>query len=82
MGVGVVNMTTGVVTVTTPGVVNMTTRTSESLTSEGTLREGVVIVTTGKEEKEGGLPRRQEEKKAKPSEDLLPSPSSIPASEC
>jgi Helix-turn-helix domain len=62
---GVVTMTTRVVTVTTPGVVTGDPLTSESLTSDSTLKEGVVTVTTGKEEKERGNSReaRKEEKK-------------------
>ena len=66
---GVVIETTGVVTVTTEVWSPKTPRTSD-LTSERTLREDVVIMTTGKKE-ESGLPK--EASKQEPTEGFPPS---------
>jgi helix-turn-helix protein len=73
---GVVTVTPGVVTVTTAVLSQLPPRTSEVEPLKEPLRESVVSVTTGKEEKEGGLPRGKEEKQAKPS--VASSPSSSP----
>src|SRR5262249_7728159 len=54
---------TGVSTDAHSGVGTGAHLTSESLTSDSTLRERVVTVTTGKEEKERGLPREAKEEK-------------------
>ena len=76
---GVVTVTTGVVTVTPAVLSQLPPRTSEVEPLKEPLREGVVTVTTGKEER-GGLPRgpsapSKEEKQAKPSEvQSCPSP--------
>jgi hypothetical protein len=73
-GAGVVTVTPGVVTVTTAVLSQLPPRTSEVEPLKEPKKEGVVTVTTGKEEKERGLPREKEDQKAKPSAASSPSP--------
>ena len=70
---GVVTVTPGVVTVTPAVLSQLPPRTSEVEPLKEPLREGVVTVTTGGEER-GGLPREESKKEKEPFPSKVPTP--------